>query len=342
MSRDRPTVFSRKGSPYWYVNLSTPRGRRRTTTKYKISEHSKDEVRQIFCAKILIDPELFKKRTYTLLWLRDTLIDSLEDEGLRDQTILSYRAAVGHLIALYGKDCPIAEIQRRPHVQQIREHLFERGLKPPTINKTLRGCRALWERLVDRDITTENPFRRFKPMRMRLTTPQHFTIEQLITLFNALSESGKKDYVRIVRILLYTGRRITEILDLERNDIDPLGLRFRPMNVKHRDKRKRWIAIPSTVKDDFDYFVNSGREYPCRVGTRYALSEWFREWRRKAGLPEGLRLHSLRHTFVTLGLESGESAWKIKEYLDHSSITVTEGYAHTESVGTVDIGFNVP
>ena len=39
--------------------------------------------------------------------------------------------------------------------------------------------------------------------------------------------------------------------------------------------------------------------------------------------------HSLRHTYVTLALESGEDIHNVQKAVGHSNINTTAGYAHT-------------
>jgi site-specific recombinase XerD len=54
----------------------------------------------------------------------------------------------------------------------------------------------------------------------------------------------------------------------------------------------------------------------------------FKEAVRAAKLPEKLHVHSLRHTFATWLVQGGISIYEIQRLLGHSSITVTEVYAH--------------
>lgn len=56
------------------------------------------------------------------------------------------------------------------------------------------------------------------------------------------------------------------------------------------------------------------------------LSDWFTEDAQAAGLPGSL--HWLRHTFCTILAQQGVSLHEIKRLAGHSSITVTEKYAH--------------
>ncbi len=67
--------------------------------------------------------------------------------------------------------------------------------------------------------------------------------------------------------------------------------------------------------------------FPSLVGTPTdrdnLLKRHFKPLARKAGLPEGLTLYTLRHTFATLWLESDESPKVLQEILGHSRIETT-------------------
>jgi integrase len=59
------------------------------------------------------------------------------------------------------------------------------------------------------------------------------------------------------------------------------------------------------------------------------LARYFKPLAREAGLPQEATLYTLRHTFATLWLESGENPKVLQEILGHSRIDVTLNvYSH--------------
>lgn len=59
------------------------------------------------------------------------------------------------------------------------------------------------------------------------------------------------------------------------------------------------------------------------------LRRHFKPLAKKADLPEGARLYTLRHTFATLWMESNEPVKVLQEILGHSRIDQTMNtYAH--------------
>ncbi len=248
----------------------------------------------------------------------------------RDGTLKEYRIALTHLSSTFGAGTPFHDLTRNA-VGILQDALLKSGDRPVTVNKICRHIRAAYNRLVDDDLIERNPFRRFKALIEHHPEHRHLTLDDIARFLAAAEASGNEPGFRIARMYLYTGLRRRELLELRRDAIDLDRRRIRVPNIKHHSHRERWIILPPPALDDLRWFLaRSNSDRPLHICQADTLTHWIKGYLRAAGLPESLHLHSLRHTFVTHALLSGESAWKIKDHLDHSSITVTEGYAHTE------------
>lgn len=184
--------------------------------------------------------------------------------------------------------------------------------------------------------------------------PKAITPEQL----ESLCESLREDYSRkrskrwikqgqmVWRIplfwfALYTGMRRSELarlrwkhIDFDRNVIYiyeqkngkeqtiPLGKKARQvlLGSEHlRDGEPDDFVFRSP---DFEGKDRSARNFGERA------SEAFRKARRRAGLPEALSFHSLRHGTATALAEAGKSATTIKEVMRHADIQTSLRYVH--------------
>lgn len=91
-----------------------------------------------------------------------------------------------------------------------------------------------------------------------------------------------------------------------------------------RTKSAKWRAVPlSPYALRSLRLLGDDRLVDCHADT---LGDWFAAEARAIGLPGSL--HWLRHTFCTILAQQGVSLHDIKKMAGHSSIIVTEKYAH--------------
>ena len=78
----------------------------------------------------------------------------------------------------------------------------------------------------------------------------------------------------------------------------------------------------SGATDGYLFTLRNGRISPCYVTHRFAT------FHKKAGLPDHITFHSLRHTSASWLVMNGASLEAVRMFLGHSSIEVTQLYAH--------------
>ena len=137
--------------------------------------------------------------------------------------------------------------------------------------------------------------------------------------------------VAIVRLLLLTGCRKSEILTLRWSD-------YREGRLFLRDSksgpRTVWLSRPARTV--LDALPRDGRwVFPAPGGIRPAGTAWLdRFWntlRAETGLRE-VRLHDLRHTHASIALRGGETVLAIARLLGHRSPETTLAYTHFADV----------
>lgn len=87
-------------------------------------------------------------------------------------------------------------------------------------------------------------------------------------------------------------------------------------------QREELLKLSITVEED-DLIFTSYTKLPFRPDV---ISHIFTEQRKMLGLRDGLSLHSTRHTFATLGIESGMETPKMKDFMRHTDLATTMGY----------------
>ncbi|MBK1793548.1 site-specific integrase [Devosia sp. WQ 349] len=134
-----------------------------------------------------------------------------------------------------------------------------------------------------------------------------------------------------VRLLMLTGCRVSEILELQWNEVDlQRGLLFLPDS----KTGKKTVVLSEAAMDVLrstprigKYVIASDTAGEPDEKPRADLKRPWAAIRRRAGLNE-LRLHDLRHTFASVGAGAGLGLPVIGKLLGHSSAKTTARYAH--------------
>lgn len=149
---------------------------------------------------------------------------------------------------------------------------------------------------------------------------------------NAAPADAEAQYMlHMVPFLLDTGLRAGEaIVDADQDRGDAVWLRH------GTTKSGRGRTVPLTARARAALTALLASPVHTRLQARRAESKdkptaWmgarFRAATEKAGI-KGVTLHTLRHTCASRLVQAGVSLYVVKEWLGHSSITITERYAH--------------
>jgi integrase len=185
-----------------------------------------------------------------------------------------------------------------------------------------------------------NPCRGIKRFRERIRE-RFLSADEVTSLGKALAEientrvtvAGNEDWraVNIVRLLIYTGARLSEILTLQWGWIHWEGGFARLPDSKTGTKS---VPLPQPALDVLRKVSNEhGRPskfvFPgARSGTYFTgIQKPWQRIRLKAGLPD-VRIHDLRHCFASTAVAHGESLYLVGAVLGHRTTSTTQRYAH--------------
>ena len=200
---------------------------------------------------------------------------------------------------------------------------------PGNANHALARLRQILNFAVACDHIESNPAQRIEFNRRPKLT-RFLSREELARLHCALdrhSRKGGRQQADIIRLLLLTGCRRGEIVNLRRSELhgDELrladsktGPRTVPLNSPARRVLDRQPRMGSP-------FVFPSPRDPARPRSR-ELALWTRI-RREAGI-EDMRLHDLRHTMASHAVMNGVPVPVVSRLLGHSNVRMTLRYAH--------------
>lgn len=207
-------------------------------------------------------------------------------------------------------------------------------VKIPTVNNYIRIIKASFNLAVKLNIVTNNPAKDFKKIKEDQKEKETFTEEQFNKLIAVIDKRSIKE---ICYFGYYTGARISEILNLQWNDIDldnriitvrnKTGFRTKTGRIRRIPISERLFAIineiPMTTPDGYLFLTPTGNKF-----TKDYASGLVTKYIRKAGLPRHLHFHCLRHTAITRMITKGVPIAAVQRIAGHSNIQTTLGYTH--------------
>lgn len=142
--------------------------------------------------------------------------------------------------------------------------------------------------------------------------------------------------VAAIRLLLLTGARVREILDLEWRHVDWQRGMLRLSDSKTGAKVIVLGGAALAVLDGLPrigrYVIASSSAGTANEKPRADVNRLWRAVCREAGI-EGTRLHDLRHSNATVGAGAGLSLHMIGGLLGHAQASTTKRYAHLANDG---------
>ncbi|WP_417461137.1 tyrosine-type recombinase/integrase [Kordiimonas sp.] len=138
-----------------------------------------------------------------------------------------------------------------------------------------------------------------------------------------------KSSINAIRLLMFTGCRLGEIMTLKWDYVDMRAREFRLPDSKTGAKIVHFgQAVADMLKKiervEGNPWVITGKKEGARLTD---LQHPWRRIRARAGLPD-LRIHDLRHSYASGALALGEGLPMIGKLLGHTQVQTTARYAH--------------
>jgi integrase len=158
-------------------------------------------------------------------------------------------------------------------------------------------------------LTNKNPER----SRSRVLSP-----DEIKKIWAALPDS---DYGAIVKLLVLSGQRASEVSDLRWDEIDFERNVISLAASRTKNRRPHRVPMANLVRSILEARPQNGRDYVFGVGQQRGFSGWSRA---KANLDEVVkipswRIHDIRRSTATHMAEIGIQPWIIESILNHVS-----------------------
>ena len=224
-------------------------------------------------------------------------------------------------------DCPkfLHEITP-PTLQKVKEYMLHKNLGKHNINRLIQCLKSImhhaerWEFIPKQDWSGIT----------KIKTPRgRIVFHSLEEINKILAVCPSPAWKLVVLLGVDAGLRRGEMVQLRWQDVDfenrqlyiapakTENHRFVPMS---KDLRKALKKAKKSSKNEFVVNVGHSR------GSQYFLTAFYRKIAKKAKVASFL--HKLRHTFASHLVQNGVDLYRVSKLLGHSSIKMTEIYAH--------------
>jgi len=278
-------------------------------------------------------------------------LEHLEHErGLSPHTLRAYRADLESLAAFQARyrDEPPERVRTADiDLVALRAFLADlgaRGVGRRSQGRAVAAIRALFRWACRVGELAADPAARLRTPKAPQSLPRHLRPGEVETLLEAPAGQGfapARDRA-ILELLYATGLRVSELVGLDWDDLDP---RERVLRVVGKGGKERMVPFGRPAEAALAAWRVHVRELPDhddgdalavfrnRRGGRLtdrSVRRILDRWVGATALAQGVHPHTLRHSFATHLLERGADLRSIQELLGHSSLATTQRYTHVD------------
>ena len=258
-----------------------------------------------------------------------------------ENTLESYTRDIEHFFAFLAEnkiDNPADATAET--IGDYVDSLFAANRSVATITRNMSSVRCFYQFLISSGEADQNPAKSIKLEKTQKKLPQILSgaeIELLLAQPDIKEPKGCRDKA-MLELLYATGIRVTELVDLDVEDINlHTGMLY-----CNKEKAERVIPVYSTaVSAVADYLArvrnlivspDGGQALFTNLNgrrlTRQGLWKIIKSYAERANIVKEITPHTLRHSFALHLLENGAALKDIQAMLGHADISSTQVYVH--------------
>lgn len=336
----------------------------------KLTPHqARDAAERVLAATALggdpVEERRAKRQAHTLASFLTDIYGTWAAAHLQtgEETVARLRATFAELL-----EVRLSELSAW-HVEKWRTARRKGGVRPTTINRDLNDLRAMLARAVQWNHLKAHPLLTVKPERVdRRANVRYLSQEEEQRLLAALAARDERlrearasanawrdsrgyeplptlgtyaDHLTpLVVLALHTGLRRGELFALEWPDVNLAAARLTVRGQTAKSGQTRHLPLNATALETLRTRgpQPGGYVFPSPDDPARPLTDVKTAWLEvlKRATVAGFRFHDLRHTFASKLVQAGVDLAVVRELLGHSTILMTEKYAHLRPEQTAD------
>jgi len=300
-----------------------------------------------------------KNKNISLPHLDDFLLN-MQNNNLSQETIYNYERDLNVFQDFLNENNIKFETSNKRTILLYKAYLNSQDRKTPlhetakiklssfSTNKMLSALRSYLKFLIDMDHETP-----LAPEMVKLTKngKKQYKISELLEIVKIIEapmdfEKNQKVALRnraMFEMLMSTGMRISELINLKQNQIDKTGRilirgkgkkeRFVYLTPRAEKHLQNYTEIRGIVDTPFIFIPYHGkniRQENKKISANY-MQERIKRYREWLGINIPISCHSIRHAFATYMAENGASPAAIQVLLGHESLNTTTRYINASN-----------
>ncbi len=335
----------------WRLRVQTDNGEKTRRFDGTWSEAQKEL--KAFIAELVTPTCALKFSEYAETWMRRRELSG----EIAGSTLLKNRQHLRVINAQFG-DTLLAEIDKPTAEDGLLaiKHKDGKVLSGTYMQQLYATTKAIFQSAVDDDLILKNPLSKIKPPKKDTAKRAALSRETLGRFLSALESIPLDSHTVGLHIAVLAGLRRGEIIALQWGDVDPGVIRVRRSMEEHnmhikepksvsgiRDvpmieeleatlarwkgiQRAKFEALGIEQTDDTPVMSSDAGSYIYPQN----FDRWWRRVRPTFGL-DGVVIHELRHTYLTMLASGGAPTQVIKSLAGWSSIAMADTYVHDDA-----------
>ena len=267
------------------------------------------------------------------------------EKGYSEHTVSGYRRDLLEFSSHVGECCAAGAVtagQVRSFVVSLHRHNCS-----ATVARKLSSLRTFFRFGIRRGIVADNPLAGICGPKIGRYIPVFLTVDETFALLEA---PGPTDtYMHrdraLLELLYSTGIRVSELVS---RDLDDLDFTEEVLRVRGKGNKERLVPVGRPAIEGVRNWLpqrlqliqeraERGRGFEesamflnargSRLTAR-SVERLVKAYGERAGIPQIVTPHALRHSFATHLLEMGADLRSVQELLGHASLSTTQRYTH--------------
>ncbi len=292
-------------------------------------------------------------RLYTPVKIALDAFISEKTKELRSNTMRSYMSFVNifnNWVITLNPNLYSSMVNHSLAVRFLDYVYNERGVKQVAYNNYLKMAKAIFNWMVEKCYSKENPFLKIKPKAKTQKTRILIPADYRVKIINHLRITNPQ-FLVVCKLMYYSLIRPKEILSIKIDDISLFNKTIRITAENAKNHKQRFCALTQDLIDDLlvmnlemfpkNYYLFGSNLQPNKnpAGDARLRKDWDK-LRKTLELPNEMQLYSFRDTGITEMIKSGIDDLTIMQHADHHSLSMTTIYANHADPNLINIIYN--